>query len=152
MVNGISFTIIDIGREKNKLQVSGMEERKPPKALIVFFVCMLFCTLITQKVDYIMTTEVLLIDSVYKEITTTNEKVSFQYVLPEKCVYKEGTSYYTYVISPKKQSKDNDFVIKSTIDVIGNDGDNVIVKSRIENVVLYSSNRLFDGKEVRVIR
>jgi len=160
LVHGIGITsFVKIDEEYNK-ETKGKGKENILKIIKVFIITMLVCTLLTQKITYIMmpVVEVVGIKSGdMKSNPSDYTSPSLGYytnIIPSSCIYGVGQNKYIYIVMKEKSRRERIEAVKMTVTVIADNGIEAAIQGGFSpetQIIERTTKSITDGIVVRVL-
>lgn len=163
LMHGISLTS---GTNKSvNSSVTSSEEEGPiqkeriRKTIIIFMIAMGVLTLATQKITYVMTPTVEVVQTKSADIkenpkdTTSKSLGYFNTVIPDTCIHREGSDNFIYIVSQEKSKRGRKQIIKVTVSVEAANGVEAAVFGAIPqnaNIIKWSTKPVKEGMIIKI--
>ena len=160
LVHGISIT----GGGKVEGMDAGKETRTNKQAIskliIIFMISMGICTLLTQKISYVMTPIVEVVQVKGGDLKSNpsdprSESLGYhRNVIPSSCIHKEGADTYIYTILSEKSKRQRDEAVKMKVTVTEDNGSEAAIQGGFSpevQIIERFTKPLRDGMIVRVL-
>lgn len=143
----------------NEVKENITQKQKAGRGIVIFIVVMLFCTLITQKISYIMMPEVELTKprrGQLKQEPFDEESESlgwYNMIVPDSSIHRENQNI-VYVIAKEKSIKKRKQVMKINVLIQATNGYETAIIATIPynlKVVKWATKPLREGMNVRVV-
>lgn len=163
LVNGIALSSGNnnnaVGINANKIKRQQKLKHIIKNTIIGFLIFMIACTILTNKVAYVMTPKVSTIiprSGVLRKNPNdqTSEEIGlFEVIIPKSCITGSGKSCVIYKITEDIQNSNKIIVEKMSVEIVASNGYEcaVIIYKECE-MVNFRSNQLYDGCEVVVVK
>lgn len=130
------------------------------RLIIIFMISMGIFTLLTQKISYVMTpiVEVVQVKSGDLRSNTsdpTSKSLGYHTnIIPVSCIHQEGSDNVIYTIMKEKSSRQRDEAVKMVVTVIENNGIQAAIQGGFPpdvQIIERSTKQLIEGMNVRVL-
>lgn len=162
LVHGISITSGITGKVEGMNNKKGVKTNKQiiSKLIIIFMISMSVFTLITQKISYIMTpvVEVVQVQSGDLKSNPSDPKSKslgyYTNIIPTSCIHTEGSDSIIYAIVKGKSIRQRDEVVKMVVKVVENNQIEAAIQGGFSpdtQIIERSTKPVMDGMIVRVL-
>ena len=160
LVHGIGITSFVKADEEYNKETKGKGKENILKIIKVFIITMLVCTLLTQKIAYIMmpVVEVVGIKSGdMKSNPSDYTSPSLGYytnIIPSSCIYGVGQNKYIYIVMKEKSRRERIEAVKMTVTVIADNGIEAAIQGGFSpetQIIERTTKPITDGIVVRVL-
>lgn len=160
LVDGISITGGNISEEMNEKTDSRTNKKNISRFILIFIIVMAVCTLLTQKITYVMTPTVEVVEIKSGDLKSNPRDITskslgyYTNIIPVSCIYSQGSDSVIYAIMKEKSSRGRDEAVKMVVNVIESNGIQAAIKGGFSSdirIVERSTKPLIDGIVVRVL-
>lgn len=162
LVHGISITSGGASKVEGMNKKEGEKTNKQiiSKFIIIFIISMGIFTLLTQKISYIMTPTVEVVQIISGDLKSNpNDPTStslgyYTNIIPTSCIHQEGSDSVIYGIMKEKSSRQRDEAVKIVVRVVENNQIQAAIQggfSQDIQIVERSTKPIIEGMVVKVL-
>lgn len=160
LVHGISITGGSISKGMDEKTDSRTNKKNISRFIIIFIIVMVVCTLLTQKITYIMTPTVEVVQLKSGDLKSNPRDITskslgyYTSIIPISCIHQEGSDSVIYGIMQEKSRRGRDEAVKIVVTVIENNEVEVAIQGGFDSsiqIVERATKPIIDGTVVRVL-